>query len=125
MDKIKEINTILNTKEEIDLTSKIISIKKKYKEELNNFEYVSNPKTLLNVKKKYIRYVGFNNKINYGGFLFKVEKINNNFYIYLINKYRKVWNIDFNNYYVFVTNILNENEKIRKEFEKYLLENEK
>ena len=125
MDKIKEVNKILNTKEEINITSKIISIKKKYKEELNNFEYVSNPKILLNAKKKYIRYVGFNNKINYGGFLFKVEKINNKFYIYLINKYKKVWNIDFDSYYIFVTNILNENEKIRKEFERYLLDNEK
>lgn len=125
MDKIEEIRKILQTKEDIDITLKIKEIKKKYKEELKNFEYVNNPKILLNAKKKFIRYVGFDNKINYGGFLFKIEKVGSNFYIYLINKNRKIWNIDFNRYYIFMTDILSENEKMRKTFEKYLLENKK
>jgi len=125
MDKIEEVRKLLRTKDIVDINLKIKEIKKKYKEDLKDFDYINNPKILLDAKKKFIRYVGFDNKINYGGFLLKVEKLDNKFYIYLINKNKKIWNIDFNRYYVFMVDVLSENDKMRKEFEKYLLENEK
>jgi hypothetical protein len=103
-----------------DINLKIKELRTKYKEELTNFEYIYDASTLINAKKKFIRYVGFDNKINYGGFLVKVEKIGNNFYIYLINKYKRIWNVDFNRNYVFAVDLLSHNDKMRKEFEKYL-----
>jgi hypothetical protein len=124
MDKIDEVRKLLRIKD-VDLKSKVKEIKKKYKEDLQDFVYVEKAKTLIDAKKKFIRYVGFDNKINYGGFLLKVEKLNNNFYIYLINKDKKVWNIDFSRNYVFMVDILNNDEKMRKQFEAYLLTQEK
>jgi len=123
MDKLDEVRKLLRTKD-VDLKSKVKEIKKKYKEDLQDFVYVEKAKTLVDAKKKFIRYVGFDNKINYGGFLLKVEKLTNNFYIYLINKDKKVWNIDFSRNYVFMVDILNNDEKMRKEFEAYLLTQE-
>jgi hypothetical protein len=123
MDKLDEVRKLLRTKD-VDLKSKVKEIKKKYKEDLQDFVYVEKAKTLVDAKKKFIRYVGFDNKINYGGFLLKVEKLNDNFYIYLINKDKKVWNIDFSRNYVFMVDILNNDEKMRKEFEAYLLTQE-
>jgi hypothetical protein len=121
---IKEVRKILGTKEEISIDSKLKEIKKKYKEDLKDFKYVSDNNIFFNIKNKYIRYVGFNNKINYGGFFLKAEKKNNSIYIYLINKDRKVWSIDVNKNYVYINDIITHNERMRKEFEKYLLENE-
>jgi hypothetical protein len=121
---IKEVRKILGTKVEIFIDSKLKEIKKKYKEDLKDFKYVSDNNIFFNIKNKYIRYVGFNNKINYGGFFLKAEKKNNSIYIYLINKDRKVWSIDVNKNYVYINDIITHNERMRKEFEKYLLENE-
>lgn len=122
--KIREVRKILETKEEIFVDIKLKEIKKKYKEDLNDFKYVSDNNIFLNIKNKYIRYVGFNNKINYGGFFVKAENKNNTIFIYLINKDKKIWSIDVNKNYIFINDIITENDKMRKEFEKFLLENQ-
>jgi len=124
-DKFKEVKKILNLKVKIDLDSKIKELKKIYKPYLKGFKYVVDSNTFLEIKNKYIRYVGFDNKINYGGFLLKAEKKGNIIYIYLINKDKKVWFINTNNFYIFINNILTKNEKTREQFEQFLLENEK
>jgi hypothetical protein len=122
--KIREVRNILDSKEEIFIDVKLKEIKKKYKDDLKEFKYVSDNNIFLNIKNKYIRYVGFNNKINYGGFFLKAENKNNTIFIYLINKDRKIWSIDVNKNYVFINDIITENDKMRKEFEKFLLENQ-
>ena len=71
--KIREVRNILDSKEEIFIDVKLKEIKKKYKDDLKEFKYVSDNNIFLNIKNKYIRYVGFNNKINYGGFFLKAE----------------------------------------------------
>lgn len=120
-DKLDEIKKILSKKVIVNTSDTINDILKKYKNDLIDFKYIENPKYFLEKKKnKYIRYVGFNGKINYGGFLIKTEKKNNTVYLYLINKHKQVWYLDFNKNYIFVSNILTKNEIIRKEFEMYL-----
>lgn len=120
MDKLKEIKQILNSIEKVDLDSKVKELKKKFKTELKGFQYVTDSNYFLNIKKKYVRYVGFNNKINYGGFFFKAEKKNNTVIIYLINTDKKVWSVDTNKNYIFVNEIITENDKIRQIFEEFL-----
>lgn len=124
-EKRNEVHKILNTDTNINLDSKIRELKHTYKSELKGFKYVTDPDVFLNIKRKYVRYVGFNNQVYYGGFLVKTEKKNNTIFIYLINTNKKIWSIDFNNYYIFINDIIStKNEKIRKAFELYLLENE-
>jgi hypothetical protein len=123
MDKLKEIKQILNSIEKIDLDSKVKELKKKFKIELKGFKYVTDANIFLNIKKKYVRYVEFNNKINYGGFFFKAEKKNNTIIIYLINSDKKVWSIDANKNYIFINDIITENDRIRQMFENYLQSN--
>jgi len=122
--KIREVKKILETNEEIFIDIKLKELKKKYKEELKEFKYVYDNNIFFNIKNKYIRYIGFNNKINYGGFFVKAEKRNNSIYIYLINKDRQIWFIDVNKNYIFINDIITENNKMRKEFERFLLENQ-
>ena len=120
-DKLEEIKKILSKKVIVNTLDTINDILKKYKNDLIDFKYIENSKYFLEKKKnKYVRYVGFNGKINYGGFLIKTEKKNNTVYLYLINKHKQVWYLDFNKNYIFVSNILTKNEIIRKEFEMYL-----
>ena len=123
MDKLKEVKKILNSIEKVDLDSKIKELKKKFKIELKGFKYVTDANIFLNIKKKYVRYIEFNNKINYGGFFFKAEKKNNTIIIYLINSYKSVCSIDSNKNYIFINDIINENDKIRQMFENYLHSN--
>jgi hypothetical protein len=118
--KLEEIKKLLNKKVNIDVESKISYLKKKFKEALKDFTYISDYKFFLKNKKFYVRYVGFNDIINYGGFFLKAEKKNNNVIIFLINKDKKVWQVDFNRNYVFINNILSNDEKMRKTFEEYL-----
>ena len=120
--KKHEIEEILNKREKINILEKIKDLRKLYKSELKDFKYVVDPNLFLTFKKKYVRYIEFNNNLNYGGFLYKTEKINNNFIIYLINKDKKIWTIDFNKNYIFVHDIITENDKLRANFEKYLNE---
>jgi hypothetical protein len=122
--KLMEVQKILGTKTNIDLDSKIKELKHIYKKDLKGFKYVVDPQLFFEMKNKYVKYVGFNNKLYFGGFLFKAEKINDSIYIYMINKDKKVWSIDFNKNYVFVNDKITEDDKIRDIFEQYLKDNQ-
>ena len=114
-EKLAEVYQILHSDVNINLDTKIRELKHTYKTELKGFKYVIDPDILLNITKKYVRYVGFNNKLYYGGFLVKSEKKNNTTYIYLISTHKQIWSIDFNSYYIFINDIIStKNEKIRK-----------
>ena len=121
--KLIEVQQILKYNEEVNNKQKIKDLFEKYKKELEDFTYVEDEKFFVNNKKMYVRYVGFNNKINYGGFYYKTEKLNKNIYIYLINTRRKVWHIDFNKNYVFANKLISEDDKIRKAFMEFLEKN--
>jgi hypothetical protein len=121
--KLIEVQQILKYKDEINNNNKINELMKKYKNELENFKYIDNENYFKNKKKIYVRYVSFDNKINYGGFFVKSEKKNNTTYIYLINTKKKIWYIDFNKNYIFINKIITEDDKIRKSFIEFLEKN--
>lgn len=121
MNKLDEIKKIYNTQVIINIGDKINNFYSIYKNELVNFKYVSDIKQITG--NKYIRYIGFNNKLYYGGFLIKIKEFGNTILLYLLSTNKKVWTIDFNKNYVFMNNILNNNDKLRKAFENYLLNN--
>ena len=117
--KLLEIQQILivNNKDRIN------SYFEKYKNDLNGFKYIDNKNYFDDKKNLYIRYVGFNNKLYYGGFFVKVEHKNNSTLIYLINTKKKIWTIDFNKYFVFINKVISEDDKIRKAFIDFLEKN--
>jgi hypothetical protein len=117
---LKEVKDLLNNNTNIDLNKRILEIINIYKDELEDFEYVYNTTDLLYVKNKFIRYVEYNNKLNYGGFLVKSIKIKNNIFIYLINTNKKMWTVNADKNFIFINDILTPNQKIRKSFEKLL-----
>lgn len=121
--KLFEVQQILKYTEIIDNKQQIKEYYKKYNNELKDFKYIENKNYFNNKKKLYIRYVGFNNKLYYGGFLVKTEEKNNTLYIYLINTKKKIWVIDFNRNYIFANNIITEDDKIRQQFIEYLEQN--
>ena len=125
MDNIKllEVQYILKYKEEVNNEKKIKNYYEKYKKELDGFKYIKNENYFYKKKKFYVRYVGFNNKLYYGGFFVKAEKKNNTTYIYLINTKKKIWYIDFNRNFVFVNKIISEDDKIRQAFTEFLEKN--
>lgn len=123
--KLAEVKEILHSKEYIDINNIIKAIKQKYKDELMNFDYVKKPSDLLKYKNKYIRYVGYDYKLHYGGFLIKAEKIKKDIFIYLINKDKKVWIINSSRYYIFINDVISSRDNhLRNEFIKYLLTQE-
>jgi hypothetical protein len=121
--KLLEVQQILKYNEEVNNKQKIKEYYEKYKNELKDFKYIENANYFNNKKKLYIRYIGFNDKLYYGGFFIKIEKKNNTLYIYLINTKKKIWTVDFNKNYIFVNNIISEDDKIRNQFIEYLEKN--
>jgi len=64
--------------------------------------------------KIFIRYVTATTKeLHYGGFMLRC----NDNEIVLINKNRKPWTVNVNNYFIFYCKVLSENDKKRKAFE--------
>ena len=118
--KLLEVKYILKYKEEINNKDRIKNYYEKYKNELDGFKYIENENYFYNNKKFYVRYIGFNNKLYYGGFFVKAEEKNKTTYIYLINTKKKIWYIDFNKNFVFVNKIISEDDKIRKAFIEFL-----
>lgn len=114
--KLKEVEDIFNIPINISIENTIAQIYNTFSD-LENFTYIENEEQILTLKKCVIRYVTFGKKLYYGGFFFKFEKINNNMFIYFINKERKILKINFNNYYVFFANKHNKNESKRQLFE--------
>ena len=123
--RLMEVHQILKYSEEINNKEKIKSYYKKYEKELSDFKYIENENYFDTNKQIYIRYIGFNNKLYYGGFFVKTEKKNKTIYLYLINTHKKMWYIDFNRNFVFANKIISEDDKIRNAFIEYLKKNEK
>lgn len=123
--RLLEVKQILKYKEEVNNKERIKGYYEKYNKELDGFKYIENENYFNNKKNFYVRYIGFNNKLYYGGFFVKAEKKNNTIYIYLINTKKKIWNIDFNRNFVFVNKIISEDDKIRKAFIEFLEKQEK
>ena len=119
LDKTDEINAIFDL--QIDTNQQIKLLKEKYKKELENFTYVKKITDIYEKQKIYIRYIGINGKLYWGGFLYKIDKINNKYFIVLINKNKKPWTINFDTNYVFYNSIITtRNESLRNVFIKFL-----
>jgi hypothetical protein len=115
---IEEINLIYTI--EIDTNKFLNNLIKKYKIELENFEYATEINEIIQLKNIYIRYISIKGKLNYGGFYYKVIKKNKKFYILLINKYKKIWEVSFDDNFIFYLKILNTNETKRDMFTNFI-----
>jgi hypothetical protein len=116
LDEINEIYKI-----NINTTKYLKKIKEKYKNELKNFEYADNINDIIQNKNIFIRYINVKGKLYYGGIYYKTINKNNKFYILLINKFKKIWEIAFDDHFIFYTKILNDNDN-KREFFKNILE---
>ena len=101
MNKLKEVQKILHNPIVFNVYKKVEELKKKYNSELEDFKYLDNINEIEILKNKYVKYVGINDLLYYGGIYYKTENINNKTYIYLINSKKKPWKIDFDNNYIF------------------------
>jgi hypothetical protein len=108
--KLSEVRDILKKKVEVNINEKIKEFKKKYQEELDGFTYIDDKIIISTLKNKFIRYIGFNGLLNYGGFLYKVE----NGLIYLINKDRRIWKINIDQNFIFYKDIIKTNNDLRR-----------
>ena len=117
------VQQILKYNENINIKEKIKNFYQMYKNELDNFKYIEDETFFHKKKTIYVRYIGFNNKINYGGFFYKFEKKNNTTYVYLVNTKKQIWYFDFNKNFVFVNKVITEDDKIRKAFTEFLDKN--
>jgi hypothetical protein len=114
MSKLDEVNIIMNL--EINTNKYLAKLVKKYKHELNGFQYVSTINDIIQLKKVFIRYISIKGLLGYGGFLNKVIEKNNKYYILLVNHNRKIWEISFNDNFIFYKNIENNNDQKRSFF---------
>ena len=103
----------------IDTKQQLKFLKEKYKKELENFKYIKKITDIYGKQKIYIRYIGINGRLYWGGFLFKINKINNKFIILLINKDKKPWSVDFDTHYVFYNSIIRD-DNLRDIFTEFL-----
>lgn len=117
--KLDEINEIY--KININTEKYLKKIKKKYENELKNFIYAENINDIIQHKNIFIKYISVKGKYYNGGIYYKVIKKNNKFYILLINKYKKVWEILFDDNFIFYSKLLNNND-IKREMFKELLD---
>jgi light-regulated signal transduction histidine kinase (bacteriophytochrome) len=120
LSKLNEINQILKP----NIKDVVRDIKKQYKDKLEGFKELKTidklDEMMKDKKKLFIRSIdAINNKINYGGFLYKYDDKN----LTLINKNRKPWIIEVNKNFIFYNIVLSDNERTRKSFEEFLLKN--
>lgn len=122
--KLIEIQKLMDKTLIIDTNEVIKEIKIKYKKELERFIYIDNKDEIYIFKNKYIKYVGKNGLLYYGGIFYKTEYKNTKLYIYLINQNKKPWIIDFDDYYIFYSDrIRNNNDYTRNIFDIFINEN--
>lgn len=116
--KLNEIDIIYSIK--IDTNNFLNKLIEKYKNELDGFTYAQTINEIIQNKKIYIRYISVKGKLEYGGIYYKVIKKDKKFYIFLINKYKNIWSILFDENFIFYTNILDTNDNKREIFKKLL-----
>jgi len=116
--KLKEINKIYNI--QIDTNKYLDKLIEKYKNELDGFIYAPIINDIIQNKKIFIRYISTKDKLEYGGIYYKVVEKDNKFYILLINKYKNIWSISFDENFIFYKNILDDNGNKREMFKDLL-----
>lgn len=114
----QEIYELLNNNEISTVLETIEDIKKEYNEHLKGFKILNTIDKLYEYLRKgtkiFIRYITATTKeLHYGGFMLRC----NDNEIVLINKNRKPWTVNVNNYFIFYCKVLSENDKKRKVFE--------
>jgi hypothetical protein len=117
--KLKEIDKIYNV--QIDTNKYLNKLTEKYKNELDGFNYAPTINDIIQNKKIFIRYISTKGKLGYGGIYYKVVEEGNKFYILLINKYKNIWSISFDENFIFYKKILDENDS-KKEIFKNLID---
>jgi hypothetical protein len=75
MNKLKEVQKILHNPIVFNVYKKVEELKKKYNSELEDFKYLDNINEIEILKNKYIKYVGINDLLYYGGIYYKSENI--------------------------------------------------
>ena len=120
--KQKKINKISNYINDIESNYLTISkLKNKFKNFLEEYELVTD----INDLKcgGYVRYITLNENLKFGGILLKISKnedlMENK--LLLKNMNNKIWNINFNNYYIFYKKHKTKNDKFRNIFIKVAL----
>jgi len=114
----KEIDIIMNL--QINTKTYLNNLIKKFKKELDGFSYVSSINEIIGMKKIYIRYISVKGQLGYGGFYSKVIKKNDQFYILLINSNKKIWEVSFNDNFIFYKMINTNNDDKREFFNSFL-----
>lgn len=116
--KLDEINEIY--KININTEKYLKKIKKQYENELKNFIYAEHINDVIQQKNIFIKYISVKGKYYNGGIYYKVINKNNKFYILLINKCKKIWEVSFDDNFIFYSKILNDNDNKRKMFKELL-----
>jgi hypothetical protein len=116
--KLKEIDKIYNI--QIDTNKYLNKLLEKYKNELDGFKYAPSINDIIQNKKIFIRYISTKGKLCYGGIYYKVDEKNNKFYILLVNKYKNIWSISFDENFIFFKNISDDNDNKRDLFKSLL-----
>lgn len=116
--KLKEINKIYNI--QFDTNKYLNKLTEKYKNELDGFNYATTINDIIQNKNIFIRYISIKGKLGYGGIYYKVIEKDNKFYILLINKYKNIWTISFDENFIFYKNKLNDNGNKREMFKNLL-----
>ena len=111
MSKLDEVNIIMNL--EINTNMYLTKLIKKYKNDLNGFTYLHNINDVIQHKKIFIRYISVKGLLGFGGFYNKVIEKNGKFYILLVNQHKHVWEISFDDNFIFYKNIENNNDQKR------------
>lgn len=111
MSKLDEVNIIMNL--EINNNKFLAKLVKKYKNELNGFTYLATINEVIQLKKVFIRYISVKGQLGYGGFYNKVVERNGKFFILLVSQNKKVWEISFDDNFIFYKDIENTNDQKR------------
>jgi len=115
---IKEIDIIMNL--QINTNAYLNNLIKKFKKELDGFIYASTINEIIGMKKIYIRYISIKGQFGYGGFYNKVIETDGQFYILLINSNKKIWEVSFNNNFIFYKKINTNDDDKRNLFNNFL-----
>lgn len=123
-DRIKDIQNIIEIFKPQDeykksLDTKITLWKEKYKTQLDKYKFVKDLKELK--PGGYIRYIDFKENLKLGGMFLKIIKNKNNFNeevsnLLLRNSSNKLWNISWENNYIFYKKQVIKGDNIRDLF---------
>jgi len=123
-DREKKLDMFIRTfksqaKWENELTNNIIKWRKKYKKELEDYMFIKTIEDFNKLDKGgYIRYINLNDELRWGGFYVKsnIDKKTGITTIVLGNSDYKMYNISFENNYIFYKKHTTPSDKTRKLF---------